>query len=147
MSAPKLPSPIEKVVNQDDLINAPWYQYFLGADHAWRSRVNKVTTGTTAAVLRNKEISTITSSGAHAYTLEQPEPGCRATVVLSIGTTHAGPVTVVAATDVAIGPGGENALSFPTSASTYELVELIGVSSLQYYITNQTTNVSVVASS
>jgi len=146
MSAPKLPSPIEKVVNQDDLINAPWYQYFLGADHAWRCRVNQITTGTTTAIVRNKEISVIASSGAFSYTLERPEPGSRATVILSIGSTHAGPVLVSATSDVAIGPSGGNALSFPTSASTYELVELVGVSTLQYYITSQTANVTVTAS-
>ena len=146
MTAPKLPSPID-ALTEENQITSPWYQYLLGADHTWRQRVNIVEAGTTTAIIRNREITELNTTGANSYTLERPDPGCRATIILTIGTTHAGPVLAVAATDVAIGPSGQNALSFPTSASTYDYVELVGVSTAQYYIAKQTTTVSVTASS
>ena len=145
----KLPSPLEPIVSSVDggLISKPWYVYLYASDQLHRGVVATVTTESTKSIIRNYHVTVINSTPAVVHELEDPRPGARALLILSSSSTQAGSVTVAAATDVAIGPGGENALSFPTSVSTYDLVELIGVNTTQYYIINQTTNVSVVASS
>ena len=145
----KVPSPLAPLVSTSDggLISTPWYQYFYASDQLHRGVVAEVTTASTKSIIRNYHFTVINSTPAVVHELEDPRPGARAVLVLASSSTQAGSVTVAAATDVAIGPGGENALSFPTSVSTYDLVELIGFNSTQYYILHQTTNVSVVASS
>lgn len=145
----KLPSPVEPVVSTYDqtLISKPWYQYFITADNMWRGAVEVLTTESTVGVIRNHHMTIFDSTPGVVHELEDPRPDTRVVIVCSMASTQAGSVTVAAATNVAIGPGGENALNFPTSVSTYDLVELIGANSTQYYIVNQTTNVSVVASS
>jgi hypothetical protein len=92
-------------------------------------------------------VTVFASTPGVTHTLEDPTIGGETMLICSIPSTQAGSVTVAAATDVAIGPSGENALVFGTSASTYEYVKLVGTSTSQYYILHQTTNVSVAASS
>lgn len=143
----KIPSPLEPVVTSDGVITKPWYQYHLTADHTWRSKVDVVTTASTASIIRNHHVTVIDSTPNVVHELDAPRNATRCIVICQVPSTQGGPVTVACSTDVAIGPGGENAINFPTSVSTYDLVELIGVNSTQYYIVNQTTNVTIVASS
>ena len=145
----KIPSPLYPLVSTADggFISMPWYQYLYASDQLHRGIVSEVTTASTKSIIRNYHVTVFNSTPAVVHELEDPRPGARAVLVLSSSSTQAGAVTAAAATNVAIGPGGQNALSFPTSVSTYDLVELLGINSTQYYILNQTTNVSVVASS
>lgn len=147
MDSPKLPSPGEGVVGEDGLVTRPWYQYMLGLDRWTRNDVNVVTTESTAGNIYNNRVNVVASTAGVIHTLETPHAGTRTLIIVNIPSTQAGSVTVAASTDVAIGPGGENALVFGTSVSTYEFVELIGTSTSQYHILTQTTNVSVGASS
>jgi len=138
----KIPTPIEQLT-EENYITQPWYQYFNDKD-----KENQVVNlDTTVGVVLNDRYTVITTTTTVQHILDRPEPGCRAIIVLHIGTTQANPVTIAAATDVAIGPGGENSLTYLTSVSTYDLIELAGISTAQYYIINQTTGVSVAASS
>ena len=138
----KIPTPIEQMTT-DGYITQPWYQYFNDAD-----KENQVVNlDTTVGVVLNDRYTVITTTTTVQHILDRPEPGSRALIVLQIGATQGNAVTIAAATDVAIGPGGENALTYLTSVSTYDLIELAGASTLQYYIINQTTGVSVTASS
>jgi hypothetical protein len=147
MSSPKIPSPIDAVVATDGLITQPWYQYFMGSDPGWRTPVAVITTASTASNIYQGQITVMASTPGVTHVLEDPEIGFETVIICNIPTTQAGSITVAAATDVAIGPSGENALVFGTSASTYEHIKLVGTSTSQYHILHQTTNVSVAASS
>lgn len=143
----KIPAPTDPVTSSDQMITQPWYQYLFTADHLWRSHLDVVSTGSTKSIIRNHHVTVINSTPGVVHELESPREAMRCTIICQVPSTQAGSVVVAASTDVAIGPGGENAISFPTSASTYDLIELVGTESTQYYIVNQTTNVSIVASS
>ncbi|TFH40833.1 MAG: hypothetical protein E4H01_15880 [Lysobacterales bacterium] len=147
MSLPKLPTPLDQVVTSEGYITPPWYQYFLAADFSVRTRVNLLTTATTAEYIPQGQVTVFASTPGVIHTLEDPEIGNETLLICSIGTTQAGSVTVRAATDVAIGPSGQTAFVFNTSASTYEYVKLLGASTSQYHILYRTTAVSVAASS
>ena len=138
----KLPTPLE-ALTEEGMVTQPWYQYFT-VDAKRESVVN---IDTTVGVVPKNGYTIITTTTTVQHLLDRPEEGSRSVIVLQIGATQANPVTIAAATDVAIGPGGENALTYATSVSTYDLIELVGASTLQYYIVNQTTGVSVAASS
>ena len=110
-----------------------------------RQRVDQLSTVAGTTILQNR-ISILASTAAATHTLESPQVGTETTIVLTVPTTQA-MVTVAAATNVAIGPSGENALTFATSVSTFEYVKLVGTSTSQYHILFRTTGVSVAASS
>jgi hypothetical protein len=138
---------MESMVSSEGYITPPWYQYFMAADRAWRPRVNVLTTESTAGIVYEGAVTVFASTAGVKHTLEDPRIGGETVLICNVPSTQGGSVTVAAATDVAIGPSGENALTFLTSASTYELVVLRGTSTSQYYIEYQTTNVDVSASS
>jgi hypothetical protein len=144
---PKLPIPPEVLVTEEGWVTPPWYQYFLGQDKGWRIPVDFITTASTASNILSGRITVFASTPGVVHTLEDPEAGMETTLVCTVPSTQAGSITVRAATDVAIGPGGENALTFLTSVSTYDQVVLVGVSTSQYYIKKITAGVSVTASS
>ena len=146
MSRVKLPSPLE-VLTEEGLVSRPWYQYFKSQDRFNNPPVAVLTTETTAGIVLEGAVTVIASTPGVIHTLEDPRIGGRTVIIVNVPSTQAGSVIVRASTDVAIGPSGENALTFPTSASTYDFVELIGTSTGQYHILEQTTNVSVGASS
>lgn len=143
----KIPSPRDPLVDDEGFISKPWYQYMLTSDHLWRGKIDVRSTESTASIIKNHHTTIIDSTAGVVHELEAPRDAARCTIVCQIPSTQGGSVTVACSTDVAIGPGGENAIQFPTSASTYDLIELVGANSTQYYIVNQTTNVSIVASS
>ena len=129
------------------MITRSWYQYFLGSDNLTRTPVDLLTTESTASNIYQGHVTVFASTPGVVHILEDPQPGVETVLICNIGATQAGSITVAAATDVAIGPSGENALTFLTSLSTYEYVRLLGTSTGQYHILHQTTNVSVAASS
>jgi hypothetical protein len=143
----KIPTPIEKMVTTEGYITQPWYLYMRVNDSVVQTPVNFVTTASTASNIYQGAVTVFASTPGVIHTLEDPKIGQRTVLICSIPTTQAGSIVVAASTDVSIGPSGENALTFPTSVSTYDSIELIGTSTSQYYILNQTTNVSVGASS
>jgi hypothetical protein len=112
-----------------------------------RPRVDQLTTESTGSNIYEGRITVFASTPGVVHFLEDPRIGGRTVLICNVPSTQAGSVTVRASTDVAIGPSGENGLTFLTSVSTYEYVELVGTSTAQYHIINQTTNVSVGASS
>ena len=141
MSSPKIPTPIEPIATSEGFITQPWYSY-LNAKES-----NVIALSSTNGVIFNRGTTIITSTTTVPHMLDDPEIGLETTIVLTIPSTQASPVTVKAATDVAIGPSGENALSFDAAASTYEYVRLLGTSTGQYHILYRTTAISVTASS
>lgn len=143
MSGPKLPSPLEAVVDQDGLVTQPWYQYF----NARETLGSIVTVSSTNGIAKEGCVTVITTTTTVAHLLDDPAIGNETTIIVNLGTTNSNPITVVGATDVAIGPSGENALSFASNASTYEYIKLLGTSTGQYHILYRTTGVSVTASS
>jgi hypothetical protein len=152
MSAPKLPQPTDRMldISTEDgtqAITPQWYQYFNAQDHGWRTRVDVLTTATTKERIRQNRVTVFSASAGVIHELDDPEIGFETTLICNIGTTRSASIIVRAATDVAIGPSGENALSFATSVSTYDHCRLVGTSTSQYHILYRTTGVTVVASS
>jgi hypothetical protein len=105
---PKLPIPPEVLVTEEGWVTPPWYQYFLGQDKGWRIPVDFITTASTASNILSGRITVFASTPGVVHTLEDPEAGMETTLVCTVPSTQAGSITVRAATDVAIGPGGEN---------------------------------------
>jgi len=145
--APGLPPIAVSIVDSKGNIASQWYHYLKAADTEWRGKTTITTTASTGTIISNEGVSIFTSTPGVIHILEDPTANVRKTLISVTSATQAGSVIVQAATDVSIGPSGENGLVFPTSISTYDLIELIGTSTSQWYIISQTTNVSVTASS
>jgi hypothetical protein len=114
---------MEPLVDEDGLISRPWYQYMFSSDLRHRPRVDVLTTESTGSNIYEGRVTVFASTPGVTHLLEDPRIGGRTVLICNVPSTQAGSVTVRASTDVAIGPSGENGLTFLTSVSTYEYVE------------------------
>lgn len=127
-----IPKPTVTVAGTDGSISVPWYQYFKSAEDEWRVDVTEITSGTTTnTLIRNRGFTKVNTTPATTNTLEDPVPGCRKVLVVASASTTGR--IACASTTTQILPGTGWALTFATSAAN-KLVELVGVSTSQYYI-------------
>lgn len=141
MVARSLPSPQEPIVDKDGKPRIPWYQYLMAADDTWRPVLQVISTGTTAnTVVPNDGVTVIQTTPPTTHTLANPEPGVRKVIVVQSASTT-GRVASSSTTNT-IKPGSGWALTFSSSASD-KLIELIGVSTADWYIVSNPGSVSV----
>lgn len=94
------------------------------------------TTGGAVADLPRDGVSYLTAD--ETYCLKPPVAGCRKTLVFVSSSTAAG-ATVLAATssgNITFNKAGHGKLSFAAATTEYQAVELIGLSSVAWAITN-----------
>jgi hypothetical protein len=94
------------------------------------------TTGGAVADLSRDGYSYLTAN--ETYCLEAPTKGCKATLVYANTTTSAG-ATVLTATSsgvVTIGTVGHGKISFAAATTEYQVMELVGVSSVLWAVAN-----------
>jgi hypothetical protein len=136
-----IPPPSWPLSEDDGKITQPWYGYFKAADDTWRPSVVTLTslstvTDPTAHVLSNHGVTYFSGDTlTTGWTLELPTPGARKTIaVISASTTL---VITLPSTDArfrgATGDGWK--LTFPSSIG-YKVIDLIGVTTIRYYITS-----------
>lgn len=122
-----LPSPTWPLVDDDKRLTKPWYGYLNSADETWRVRVTDVAT-TANTLLSNDGVSLVLPT---THTLEMPVPGCRKIIIIASASTT-GRIALPSTTARFL-PGTGWALTFGSAAAN-KLIELVGVTTSQYYI-------------
>lgn len=130
MTISGLPSPVVAVTSDDQQATKAWYNYFKSADATWRPKLTIIATSTNALV-ENNGTTLVSASTPGTYTLANPEPDVRKRIVVQSASTACRIES--GSTENTIKPGTGWALAFTTSA-TDKVIELVGVSTADWYI-------------
>ena len=132
MTVAGLPSPIVALTSEDQRATKAWYNYLKSADSTWRPKLTVITTGTTTNTLISHDgVTLIQTTPPSTHTLANPEPGVRKVIVVQSASTACRIES--SSTTNTIKPGTGWALAFTTSA-TDKVIELVGVSTSDWYI-------------